>query len=126
MPTRPRSHSERLGRQAADRAYDQTQRRQDPALALAKQIRSSTRWRRVRARVLSRDPLCRDPFGVHAATGRVATTVEVDHIVGLRERPELAFDETNLQGLCAPCHARKSALERRHGAARGASGAAGA
>jgi 5-methylcytosine-specific restriction protein A len=123
MPTRPRSHSARLGRQAADRAYNQTQRRLDPALAAAQQIRNSARWQKVRARVLSRQPLCADPSGMHAASGRVTPAVEVDHIVGLRERPELAFDEANLQGLCTTCHARKSALERVARPPRGPGGA---
>ena len=71
MPTRPRSHSARRGRYAADRVYNQTRRRLDPALAHAQQIRNSARWQKVRALVLSRQPLCADPSGVHRASGRV-------------------------------------------------------
>jgi 5-methylcytosine-specific restriction protein A len=123
MPTRPRSHSQRLGRREADRAYDQTQRRLDPALAAAKRLRSSLRWRRVRARVLARSPLCADPEGRHAASGRIAAAVEVDHIQGLRQRPDLAFDEANLQPLCHACHARKTAQERPEGPGRASGGA---
>lgn len=113
MPTRPLSHSQRLGRMHADKAYDQTRRAVDPALAQAKQIRSRAQWRRLRAIVLGKQPLCADPWGVHARTGRVEVATEVDHIVGLREAPALAYTESNLQGLCSACHARKSKAERR-------------
>ncbi len=37
---------------------------------------------------------------------------QVDHIVPLKDRPDLAFEPSNLQALCVPCHARKSAKER--------------
>lgn len=55
-------------------------------------------WPRLRARVLRRDPVCR-------ACG-LAPSAEVDHV-----QPGDNHDETNLQGLCRPCHARKSARE---------------
>ena len=93
--------------------YDQTTRKTDPALARAKQLRSSGRWRAVRALVLGQAPLCADPYSLHAATGQAVLATEVDHIVGLRDAPLLAFTLSNLQGLCAQCHARKSQAERR-------------
>lgn len=37
--------------------------------------------------------------------------LEVDHIVPVRLRPDLAFDLDNLQTLCVRCHARKTAIE---------------
>ncbi|SRR5712691_5229009 len=115
MPRRPLSHSERLGRARHDKAYDERERATTPALALAKQIRSSARWRRLRKLVIAKHPLCADPFGYHAQDGRLALTEEVDHIVELARRPDLAFVESNLQGLCCPCHAVKSARERASG-----------
>lgn len=34
--------------------------------------------------------------------------LEVDHILATRDRPDLAFDLSNLQVLCARCHTRKT------------------
>jgi len=112
MPTRPPSHSQLLGRQEADRAYNQTRRRLDPALAAAQQIRNSARWQKVRKLQLSRHPLCADPDGYHQASGQVEPATQVDHIIPLVERPDLAFDLEALQSLCTACHGRKSARER--------------
>jgi 5-methylcytosine-specific restriction endonuclease McrA len=113
MPWRPRSHSQRLGRAAQDTAYDTGQRATTPALALATKLRSSARWQRVRRLVLQRNPLCADPFGHHKEDGALVVAEEVDHIIGLDTRPDLAFDFENLQGICSPCHARKSACEHK-------------
>jgi len=113
MPTRPLSHAQRQSRALSDRAYDRTTRQASPALAQAKQVRSSARWRRVRALVLSAAPLCADVYGVHAAAGRIVVATQVDHIVPLIEAPTLAYDASNLQPLCDHCHGRKSGLERR-------------
>ena len=55
-----------------------------------------------------RNPLCADPFGFHAADGRIVVGEHVDHIV---PRAAGGTDEwSNLQSLCAKCHARKTAL----------------
>lgn len=37
--------------------------------------------------------------------------LEVDHRQAVRDAPDLAFDLTNLQTLCAACHGRKTRLE---------------
>jgi 5-methylcytosine-specific restriction endonuclease McrA len=37
--------------------------------------------------------------------------VEVDHIQPVRDRPDLAFDEDNLQTLCRRHHSRKTRQE---------------
>lgn len=108
MPTRPRSHSERQNRTPVDKDY-YMQRKQ----AHGPDPRSTARWRQLRQIILSRDPVCRDPFGWHAASGRVVASIEVDHIVAIRLRPDAVFDEANLQGLCRTCHAAKSGQERR-------------
>lgn len=59
------------------------------------------RWEKLRVMILNRDPLCR-------ACGS-APSAEVDHIVpkakGGTDHPD------NLQGLCKPCHSRKTATE---------------
>ncbi len=74
--------------------------------------RSTARWRKVRALVLTDAPLCADPFGVHAAQGRVEPATEVDHIRGIWEYEAGRYDPENLQSLCHQCHARKSTQER--------------
>ncbi len=112
MPTRPRSHAQRQGRTASDRTYDQTVRAATPALAHAKQVRSSARWRRVRALVLASQPLCADIWGWHAAEQRVVLATQVDHVVGLSEGGE-AYSTENLQPLCSRCHSLKTQRESR-------------
>ncbi len=49
----------------------------------------STRWRKLRRYALSREPLCRDPFGEHAEWREVVSATEVDRVVPRRVRPEL-------------------------------------
>lgn len=107
MPWKPATHRARLGRQARDARYD-AQRHG----TIATQVRNSGRWQALRALVLARQPLCVDPFLVHP--GRVVPATQVDHITPIAERPDLAFVLENLQPLCVPCHAQKTAMERRH------------
>ena len=109
MPWRPKSHAALThSRTASDQRYTEARRvRHGP------DPRGTQRWRRFRARVLSRQPLCMDPFWEHARTGAVVPATEVDHRLGVWERPDLVWDERNLQALCRACHARKSQAERR-------------
>ena len=113
MPTRPLSHSERqraVHMRKAREEYDKTQRRTDPLLRQAKEIRSSARWRKVRAMCLAQQPLCADPYGRHGAETVTATTC--DHITPLRVAPWRAYDLTNVQPLCSYCHHLKNIAER--------------
>ncbi len=71
----------------------------------------TTRWRKLRRYVLSREPLCRDPFGEHAEWSEVVSATEVDHIVPRRVRPDLELSLENLQALCKRCHGRKTKAE---------------
>ena len=73
----------------------------------------TTRWRKLRRYALSREPLCRDPFGEHAEWSEVVSATEVDHIVPRRVRPELELALENLQALCKRCHSRKTKAESR-------------
>ena len=57
-------------------------------------------WRRLRAWVLAREPLCREC----RRKGRVTQGTEVDHIDG----DSFNNARENLQGLCKPCHTRKT------------------
>ena len=75
-------------------------------------VYKSRRWAQLRARVLRQQPWCADPLGWHAAVQELRPAVQVDHIVPLRQRPELAYVRSNLQGLCHQCHAKKTHGQR--------------
>jgi 5-methylcytosine-specific restriction protein A len=66
----------------------------------------SPEWRKVRRRVLRRDPMC---IECHEAL-----SCRVDHIKPKRMFPELALDEDNLRGMCEPCHNKRSAQQYNH------------
>lgn len=66
-------------------------------------------WRKLRLLVLAEEPLCR--FCLEE--GRVRASEHVDHIIPLRERPDLRLVRSNLRGLCESCHNRRKHHERR-------------
>jgi len=68
-------------------------------------------WWRTRARILRRDPNCR--LGYDCCT-RTSTTV--DHRVPVSQGG--GHEDSNLQGVCVPCHAVKSEREKLEGMAR--------
>lgn len=107
MPSKPRTLAGILRpRRVGDAEYNN--RRRDPVAA---RVYRSSRWTAVRARVLRDHPLCTSC----AAAGRTELASQVDHIVPVRVRPDLAYDPTNCQPLCTVCHAAKSQAERRSG-----------
>lgn len=64
-------------------------------------------WRKLRALILEREPLCRECN----KEGRITEAKMVDHIKPIRLGGE-RIDEDNLQPLCHSCHNTKSAKER--------------
>mgnify|MGYP001060250354 CR=1 FL=1 len=65
------------------------------------------RWKALRMQALERDEWqC-----VECGTRR---GLEVDHILPVRDRPNLSYTLSNLQCLCGRCHARKTRLEVGH------------
>jgi 5-methylcytosine-specific restriction enzyme A len=62
-------------------------------------------WQKLRAFILARDPLC----DVCDEAGRVTPATMVDHIVP--KHLGGTDDDSNLRGICKPCHDTKSALE---------------
>jgi predicted kinase len=58
------------------------------------------RWRKLRARHIASEPLCRECRKL----GRVRAGEVVDHIRPHDGREALLYDETNLQTLCKRCH----------------------
>jgi 5-methylcytosine-specific restriction protein A len=77
-----------------------------PRAGLTPRLRGDAGVRR-RLRWLSAHPLC-----VHClAAGRTTAATVPDHVVPLADGG--ADDDSNLQSLCAPCHAVKTAAEAR-------------
>lgn len=67
----------------------------------------STRWRKLRARILERDPLCVEC----KKNKRLSESIVADHIVPINMGGD-PWDEENLQGLCTMHHNAKSGRER--------------
>lgn len=79
------------------RAYHKSiNQRRDPELAKG----YGATWRKFRLLILHRDPIC---VICHAEL-----STEVDHIIPKAAGGE--DTETNTQGVCSPCHARKTVL----------------
>ena len=70
-------------------------------------------WRRLAAWYKRQHPLCAACDG----EGIVTAAALVDHIVPIVKDPTRRLDPTNLQSLCAPCHAAKTAADQRGGGA---------
>lgn len=80
-----------------------SKRRQDYQNHSAKVIRSP-RWKALRMQALDRD-------GWACVDCGERRRLEVDHVLPVRDRPELSFVLGNLQTLCGRCHARKTRIE---------------
>lgn len=59
------------------------------------------RWPALRLQALRRD-------GWQCVQCGSRVRLEVDHIKPTRDRPDLAFELSNVQVLCAPCHTTKT------------------
>ena len=57
-------------------------------------------WRLMREYVLQNEPLCREC----KRRGIIKLAKIVDHIIDMKDKPELALDPHNLQPLCDDCH----------------------
>lgn len=68
-------------------------------------------WQKLRAAKMRANPVCEYPDCRHPA-------VAVDHIVPLAEDLSRRYDWANLQSLCAPHHAEKTAQDSRRGKTR--------
>lgn len=70
-------------------------------------------WRRARLMFLRRNPLCVDPFGIHAKENHIEPATLVDHIIPHKGDREKFWNKDNLQSLCASCHCRKTFSENK-------------
>lgn len=62
----------------------------------------TARWRRLSARVVAEEPLCR--LGLLGCTGRSEVG---DHIIPVSVAPRLAFERSNVQGACSWCNNKR-------------------
>jgi len=67
---------------------------------------NSAAWRKLRERVLARDPICQECY----RRGHITPATDADHINGNPGDNRMS----NLQGLCHSCHSHKTMRER-HG-----------
>jgi 5-methylcytosine-specific restriction protein A len=91
--------------------------------AATKGIYARKRWETTRRKVFARDGLC-ECGGCDACTplyGRPCAKVatDCDHITPLHEDDSHPYALEGLQGLCAPCHWRKTARENAMGVGEG-------
>jgi 5-methylcytosine-specific restriction protein A len=73
-------------------------------LRLGWRVYGSKRWKRLRFFALRRD-------GFQCVKCGARADLECDHIKPLRTHPELAYELSNLQSLCVPCHSEKTNAE---------------
>jgi 5-methylcytosine-specific restriction enzyme A len=76
--------------------YNRTQR---PA---RHQFYNTKEWRALSKQVLQEGPNCRDCG---------APSTQADHILSVKERPDLALVRSNVTGRCGTCHSRRTARE---------------
>jgi len=67
----------------------------------------SKEWLLLRSYILGTRPLC--VFCL--AKGIVTPATEVDHIIDIKDRPDLRLSPSNLQPLCQVCHNTKSSRD---------------
>jgi 5-methylcytosine-specific restriction protein A len=79
--------------------------------AASRRLYNSTAWRSASRAWLRKHPLCVDC----ADLGGVEPAKAVDHITRHQGDVKLFWDRSNWQGLCLPCHNRKTAREVFHG-----------
>jgi hypothetical protein len=73
------------------------------------QLYSTARWRRFRAYIRAIRMLCERC----KPEGRVVEGVHVHHVIDPRNRPDLTYDEGNVELLCHSCHSSHHATEKR-------------
>lgn len=100
MPVRPKRHSPAAAATPKHKPVEQQR-------GTSAQRGYGYRWQKTRAGYLAKHPLC-----VHCMREeRVEPATELDHIIPHCGDMELFWDRENWQGLCRPCHSRKTATE---------------
>lgn len=65
-------------------------------------------WYRLRALVLSIHPICQSGEKCANLPIHLRVATQVDHIIPIRQRPDLRLVAANLQALCSSCHSAKT------------------
>ena len=73
----------------------------------SRHVTRAPRWKALRMQALDRDNWACVQCGTHKR-------LECDHVLPVRDRPDLAYTLSNLQMLCGACHARKTRIEVGH------------
>lgn len=104
MPTRPPVHRPLGCQPPAVRvaAYDRARAAENAKIY-------GPDWRKIRKAFLAANPMC------VCGCGQRAT--QVDHIVSVRERPDLRLVWSNLRAMSASCHSRRTATDQGYGRA---------
>jgi 5-methylcytosine-specific restriction protein A len=69
-----------------------------------RQFYGTARWRKLRQFFLRRFPICAEC----ERQGQTRPANEVHHKMDRQKRPDLAFDQNNLESLCKSCHSRET------------------
>jgi 5-methylcytosine-specific restriction endonuclease McrA len=106
MPTRPPLHRPAGWTPPAerDRAYNKARAPEQAKIY-------DWAWRKLRAAFLTANPVC-----CHPGCGAPAT--EADHVLSVRERPDLRLDWDNLRALCKAHHSSRTARDQGYGRAK--------
>ncbi len=64
----------------------------------------SKQWRDLRNYVLALEPFCVEC----KKRGIITLAIDVDHIIDIQDRPQLALNADNCQSLCKKCHSKKT------------------
>lgn len=104
MPQRPSLHRVPWHRSRADR-----ERQRKAALDQHRQGAAArgydADWQRLRTLYLKRHPLCSEPDCYRTAT-------DVDHLLSVRQHPELRLAWSNLRSFCHPHHSARTARDQ--------------
>jgi 5-methylcytosine-specific restriction protein A len=109
-PKRPCRHPgcpETSGATYCDKHRKTKQRNESKQRDRGKQIYKTARWLRVRKAKLARNPLCEECLRQQ----RTRPAKDVHHIEPVRDRPDLAYQISNLEALCHSCHSAETATE---------------
>ena len=92
----------------ADHRHGETHAEESAARPWSR-LYDSARWRRLSARVRSRQPVCES---CKAAGHTPRPTRVTDHVIPHRGDLQLFYAESNLRAMCAECHNEKSRREQ--------------
>lgn len=79
-------------------------------------LMNSAEWRRLRAEILTAEPLCREckQRGIVTAARCIHHRIEIDSAKTEAEAQNLAFSKSNCIPLCYECHANIHKAKRSH------------